>query len=57
MLIMLVRDIISALSKCNVDREIIVFDEQSVPYRIKAVLIDTDGDGEMSNIVIEQIEE
>ena len=53
---MIVRELIEALQDCNQDKEITVFDEESIPYKIKYVAIDKHGNGEMSFIAIEQVE-
>lgn len=55
---MTVAELIEHLKKFNQDREVIIFDEEAVPYSIDKVVIDTVfEDKAFSHIVIKPISE
>ena len=55
---MTARELIGYLEQFNPDREVIIFDEQSIPYSIDKVIIDTVfEDKAFSHIVIKPIAE
>lgn len=55
---MTVAELIEHLEKFNQDREVIIFDDQSIPYSIDKVIIDTVfKDKAFSHIVIKPIAE
>lgn len=54
---MTVKELIEKLKECNQNQEITVFNEESIPYRIKSVTVDKHGNLELSYIAIEQVEE
>lgn len=52
---MTVKELIEELKKCNPDLEITVFDEDAIPYKVMAITVDHDGNGELSSISIERL--
>lgn len=51
-----VKSVISALEKIPSETIITLFDDKSIPHIIDHIVIDTDGNGELSHIVIKPIE-
>jgi hypothetical protein len=54
---MTVAEIIEMLQMCNQNREIMIFDENSIPYKITNIVVDTYGKQELSHILIRQKEQ
>ena len=50
------KDLIDALKKIDPEKQIIVFDDNSVPYEIKCVVVDDSTMASLSHIVLKPVE-